>query len=387
MLYYHAGAERETDPPAPQRRLRVQPFYVGDQHGRQRLREVAVGRWHNDVTDRFEAHRARGRWIHGESSVTRAASHVELPPELAGGIGDSEAVRLVLFASDRESRQVLDALDARFPGATKLGIVGSQTPFLNGREYTLLADDQIHDSGVLGFAFAAQRCHLDQRRDIAGPPRVSYSGLEPISGALRIERCKGNVVLELEDGASIHLLVAALRGRRLAGGGAETDSQLFARIMRTRDMGAPCSDSAVPPPETGSMVLRVTGGNPAKGGLALDTLRDLAPGQYIQFLMPALDGHPRSASKSNGSTSADGVEVLFGACGSDGGSGQGSADPRPAGHCWPAGVAFGGATEGGFAYGRPRPHGSPAPEKDDGSVFSGSIECAVPGSTVALELK
>ncbi|KAJ2764074.1 hypothetical protein IWQ56_004622, partial [Coemansia nantahalensis] len=107
VLYHHADGG-----------LRAVPFYVGDQHGRQRLREAAVGRWHNDVTDRFEVHKAQTRWVAGESSVTRAASHVELPPELTASIGDPETVRLVLLASDRESRQVLDALDARFPGAT-----------------------------------------------------------------------------------------------------------------------------------------------------------------------------------------------------------------------------------------------------------------------------
>ncbi|KAJ2778652.1 hypothetical protein H4R18_004466 [Coemansia javaensis] len=340
VLYHHSAAGAAQ--------VRAQPFYVGDQHGRQRLREVAVGRWHNSVTDRFESHRALDHWVCGQSSVTRAPSHVELPPELSAG--DPEAVRLLVFSADRESRQVLDALDARFPRAAKLGIVGSRTPFLNGQEHTMLADAQVHDGGVLGFAFAAQHdC-------VAGPLRVRCGGLEPVTRALRIERCRGNVVLELEDGDSAHSLIAALRRRQRPaddddGGG---DGQLYARIMRTRGEHGPLVDP-------GSAVLRVTGGSPAKGGLALDTLRDLAPGHYIQFLVAVAGCGPAQWPGSA-------PEIRFGACGS---SEQPAPAPEPSGP-GAAALVFGGATEGGFAYGWPQPRGAPAQTGDDGSVFSGS---------------
>ncbi|KAJ1807765.1 hypothetical protein LPJ77_002801 [Coemansia sp. RSA 2523] len=308
------------------------PFYVGDEHGRQRLREVAVGRWHNHVTDRFKQHT---QWTHGPISATRASSHIQLPQELTS-IADPSSVSLILFASDKETRQVLDILDSQFPRAAKLGIVGSQTPFLNGRDYTLLGPN-IHTNGVVGVAFSTHTC----------VPQVAHTGLEAVSNVLRIERCKGNVVLELEQGDAAHLLIAALRKQR---GTERVDSRLFARVTSAQGE---------------SRVFQVTGGNPAKGGIALDTLRDLSPGQNIQFMMQSVSEHSAISTSHN-------PRVCFGVS-----SDHGFTCPEVTTQM------FGGATEGGFSYGMPQPHET---QTDCGSVFTGSTECAVPGSSVTLDL-
>ncbi|KAJ2125810.1 hypothetical protein IW147_000581 [Coemansia sp. RSA 720] len=311
------------------------PFYVGDEHGRQRLREVAVGRWHNHITDRFKQH---AEWTHGPISATRAQSHIQLPHELAN-IADPSSVSLILFASDKETRQVLDKLDSQFPRAAKLGIVGSQTPFLNGRDYTLLGP-HIHTGGVVGVAFSTHVCM----------PRVMHTGLESISDVLKIERCKGNVVLELEQGDATHSLIAALRKQRMDGD-ARVDSRLFARVTSAQ------GDE--------SRVFQVTGGNPAKGGIALDTLRDLSPGQGIQFMMQSESEHRVTGTSHN-------PRVCFGVS-----SEHGFTCPEVTTQM------FGGATEGGFSYGTPQPR---ATQTNCGSVFTGSTECAVPGSSVLLDL-
>lgn len=293
-LLYHTG--------------RGHSFYVGDAHGRQRLREVAVGRWHTEVTDRYN--QMSDSWRPGTSSVTRRpSSNLSLPLELTE-ISDPQKASLVLFVADRDSRQVLDALDAKFPAATKLGIVGAQTPFINGRDFTLVKDTDTYSSGMAGFVFTSQEMSV----------AIDYDGgLEPISQTLRIQRCKGNVVLDIEHADAAHMVIASARGRQ--------DKRLYARISNEGQLQ--------------HRVFRVTGGNPSKGGLAIDTLRDIPAGSYIQFMMAKTPGIGNPAVSFNGS---------------------------------------GIATEHGFVYGAP----SWGNSIDDGSIFTGSTECDVPGSSAAL---
>ncbi|KAJ2157330.1 hypothetical protein GGF46_004584 [Coemansia sp. RSA 552] len=367
ILFHHPEARR-PDGPAPQATLAARPFYIGDSHGRQRLREVAVGRWHNKVTDRFEEHKDSTFWTPGISSVTRAASHLELPAELTS-IDDPESVQLILFVSDKETRQVLDALDERFPDAVKLGIVGSQTPFLNGHDYTLISDTGLHESGVTGLAFVSQGGDRSQGSAV-GTPFLSSTGLEAVGEAMRIERCQGNVILDLEDGSGVHSLIAELRKRGQMEA-PEADDRLFARITPGRDFAS----------EDG-VLLQVTGGNPAKGGLALDTLRDLAPGQYIQFLMGARrpEAAPANIAANAIAPSKHALQIWFGA----GTNCDAHRLQRQVNQGGSAPTVFGGVTEGGFSYGKPSCSSTDA---NDGSVFSGSAECAVPGSTAILLLK
>ncbi|KAJ2808360.1 hypothetical protein H4R20_000909 [Coemansia guatemalensis] len=379
LLYYHP--EIDQRPSSLGCHLEPRPFYIGDEHGRQRLREVAVGRWHNTVTDRFEDFKASTRWHQGLSSVTRATSHLKLPPELSSEIEDPAKVRFVLTASDKESRQTLDALDGYFPHAVKLGIVGSQTPFLNGREYTLINDLGVYDSGMVGFAFIDHGSQLQESDRAIGLPYVTNNGLEAISDVLRIERCKGNVVLELESGDDMHSLIAAIRQRRVDDSSARADGRLFAKVTRFRDASA--ASESRQSSESESVVFQVTGGSPAKGGLALDTLRDLTAGRYIQFFMISRDAIRSINLTDTHSTDASQVEVCF--CASDNMPAKGESYfiPRQSNH----GNIFGGITEGGFSYGKPTACTGASSRKDNGSVLSGSVECAVPGSTVVVKLK
>ncbi|KAJ1815138.1 hypothetical protein LPJ75_002476, partial [Coemansia sp. RSA 2598] len=321
MLYH-----RPEPGSCPEAVLEARPFYIGDMHGRQRLREVAVGRWHNAVTDRFRDHQSLVQWKDGQSSVTQAASHLRLPEELEL-ISDPSAVELVLMAADNDSTQVFDALDSRFPQAIRLAIVGSQTPFFNGREHTLFDGNGLYESGVVGVAFVRRQGAFSARGSRAAEqPQVSYTGLRAISDVLEIRRSKGNVVLEVENGEAAHQLIASIRKQRISeGASGATESRLFAKITSSRDSAS------------GGVVLQVTGGDPTKGGLAIDTTKDIEPGHFIQFMM--LDSLPCSAS----SPESIGRPVLrFGASDYSGiaepAHGDTSVVPR----------VFGGATEGGF---------------------------------------
>ncbi|KAJ1988683.1 hypothetical protein GGI25_006289 [Coemansia spiralis] len=358
-------------------------------HGRQRLREVAVGRWHNKVTDRFKEQGLQSaQWISGTSTVTQATSHLVLPSELANSIDNPLLVEFVLFATDKESRQTLDLLDSHFPQALKIGIVGAQTPFLNGREYTLFSDSQVYDTGMVGFAFSRTEQSKDKRCAHHDSLHVAHNGLEPVSEVLRILRCKGNVILEVENGAAARSLLASVRSRRITRpGSAEESSRLYARIV----------------PEKGSdqsMMCQVTGGDPAKGGLALDTLRDLSAGQYIQFMMTAagtvIESKPdpciaEDAGPNTVVCNHTGVSMQFGAADLLENSTKHHHyrySPITKGNRRLLKPVFGGVTEGGFVYGRQSAEQPTSASKLSSyrSVFSGSVECSVPGSTVTLSL-
>ncbi|KAJ2390951.1 hypothetical protein GGI05_003079 [Coemansia sp. RSA 2603] len=363
-VLYHATDPSSNDSGS----LRAIPFYIGDMHGRQRLREAAVGRWHNSITDRFNDHRSRIRWIDGHSSVTQAASHIQLPPELGDAVANPSSVELILMAADRESRQVADVLDSHFPMAYKLGIVGSQTPFLNGREYTILGDDEVCSSGVIGFVFVRSRgktvpASTDEATNCL---RVRYPNLEAISDTLQIKRSKGNVVLEVENGEAARTLIANIRKRQIDAGSA-FDNRLFARISTNADN----SDSAV---------LQVTGGDPAKGGLAIDTTRDIEQGYFIQFMMATdsrqLDLASRDDFGQMSARSSGEIHIMFGAQDHQNETTQDEPQNQS------VASIFGGVTEGGFVYG-----GGSLHTERTRKLFSGQVlECAVPGSTLEFTL-
>ncbi|KAJ2718678.1 hypothetical protein GGI07_005648 [Coemansia sp. Benny D115] len=385
-MLYHAP-NKSTPHQTGESNIEGRLFHVGDMHGRQRLREIAVGRWHNEMTDRFSKHSSATQWIPGQSSVTRAASQLQLPPELASAAQDASRVKLLVFATDKESRQVLDALDKSFPHAAKLGIVGSQTPFLNGREFTIFNQDKISDSGVVGFAFIDMgKTSADDDCEQHRPPKIVYRHLEPISDVLEIKRCKGNVLLDVENGEAARALISIVRKHRTDTHKAGVDNRLFARISKTKEgVAHECST-------TDSAIFQVTGGDPAKGGLAIDTLRDLSPGHYVQFMMTTRN-QPEHASvlqaihQRGARPSANQIALAFGASDSAGPGVDGGADDLPANLANIASI-FGGASEGGFVYGGSSRTETTlsATQSSDNSVFSGSSECAVPESVALLLL-
>ncbi|KAJ2109809.1 hypothetical protein IW146_006193 [Coemansia sp. RSA 922] len=319
---------------------RAVAFFIGDEHGRQRLRETAVGRWHIPVMD----HCRQASVL--PLSATQATSSVRLPPELAD-ISDPLNVRLLLLASDRETRQTADALAQRFPRASILGLVGAATPFFNARPYTLFGPT-IRNSGCVGLAFS----------DSTMPSlTVAHPGMVAATPVLRIVRAKGNVVLDVEDARAAHTLIAAMRS---SGSG---DNRVYARISRTEE----AAREPLTRPGPMSAVFRVTGGDPAKGGVAVDTLSDIPHDCFIQFLVPSSVPVATPELGSGG-----GPTVLFGVTASTIGDSAFSGQEQQGVHS--------AATEGGFVYAYPDIDSSGT------DLFSRPTECAVPGSIATLSL-
>ncbi|KAJ2745520.1 hypothetical protein GGI20_002124 [Coemansia sp. BCRC 34301] len=311
------------------------PFFVGDEHGRQRLREIAVGRWHTQATDRQAGL---------PQSATQASLSVHLPTELTE-ICNPSSIRLLLLASDRETHQASNALAQRFPRASILGLVGAATPFLNTRPYTLIGSS-VHSSGCVGLAFS----------DHAPSLAVAHPGMAAATPVLRIARAKGNVVLEVEDAVAAHKLIAAMRS------GGSGDYRVYARISLTRE----AASEPLLSPGPMSAVFHITGGDPAKGGVAVDTLSDIPSGSFIQFLVSTAT--PSAAELQLGADNRP--AVVFGVSSDSANTSKNQAQPG----------VLSVATEGGFVYSYP--------DRFTGGreLFSGPTECAVPDSTATLLL-
>ncbi|KAJ2751899.1 hypothetical protein GGI19_004184 [Coemansia pectinata] len=181
---------------------------------------------------------------------------------------------------------------------------------------------------------------------------VAHPGMVTATPVLRIVRAKGNVVLDVEDARAAHALIATMRS---CGSG---DNRVYARISRTEE----AARESLLQPGPMSAVFRVTGGDPAKGGVAVDTLSDIPQDCFIQFLVPA------SVSIATPELSfGGGPTVVFGVTDSNtnGNAQQG---------------VYNVASEGGFVYAYP----DIATSGTD--LFSRPTECAVPGSIATLSL-
>ena len=98
--------------------------------------------------------------------------------------------------------------------------------------------------------------------------RVETFGLIPIGTEFTITKCQGNIVLELESQDSALPLTAT--------------SELI-KSLRKRDQQVPIS--AKLEFNGKSLIVRVLGGDSAKGSLCLDLDADIFPGSKLQFLI------------------------------------------------------------------------------------------------------
>ncbi|KAJ3326488.1 hypothetical protein HDU76_012881 [Blyttiomyces sp. JEL0837] len=190
---------------------------------------------------------------------------VEAVKGLEMGSGD-----LLVGFSDNDPHSIMGILDRKYPLATKIGLLGSMTPFVTGLPQTLFFNDRVLSEGFLGLSITSKK---------PGTPIVSegiqyqYSGLEPLGKPMRITNCRGNVILTFDDVAAAKSVLSAVTG--LPKTIAHEKTELYLEI----DMGI----------FTGKRVYRITSGDPSKGTLAVDTLRDLQVGMSVQLLQKTGD--------------------------------------------------------------------------------------------------
>ncbi|KAK9703386.1 hypothetical protein K7432_010760 [Basidiobolus ranarum] len=240
----------------------IQPFY-DDSSKRKAMKEKSVGRWKRPSEIKKESMETFD-WAKF-TSISSATNSYELPEGLDGAKKIESP--LILMATDKEPDQLLETLDHHFPASIKFGLVGSSTPFSTGRPATLYLNDRVFSSGAVGVAIVDKKANLPK-----AALQLQFPSLKHLGKPMQITRCRGNVILELDEANATQLLLNSLKADQSYNISKEID--MYLKIFSMEDTEG--NESAV--------IHKITSGDPSKGTMSIDTIADLKVGQYVQFL-------------------------------------------------------------------------------------------------------
>ncbi|KAJ8329675.1 hypothetical protein O5D80_002237 [Batrachochytrium dendrobatidis] len=231
-------------------------------------RHRAVGRWPSALGSPL--HSAPNLSILGFESISQ---RVTLDPSsiLPDHLIQQRSIpsNLLLFTDD-EPLDLMQSLNTLYPNATQLGLIGSRTPFLTGRPFTLFMNDQVLSGGAVGVSFSpSNRNKSDTTPSESALSRMEllYKNYTPISSPMVISRCRGNIILELNERNATRELLLKLQE-------SNTSKTLDYKIyVRVKD-----------PQSNAVGIYLLSGGDLAKGTLAVDTVHDLKKGMQIELL-------------------------------------------------------------------------------------------------------
>jgi small ligand-binding sensory domain FIST len=235
----------------------IVPFAIEDSDSRLKIRSISVGRWgRKEEKDRVKLqsdHIDKFGWDNFGSVSTPAQTY-----QLPAGIIDPPS--FVMTVSDNEPDELLQALDHHFPQVPKVGIIGASTPFVTGTPYTLFSSEKMMGSGIVGFASYGKA---------SKEVKVSHTSLEKLGEPVKITRCRGNIILDLDESGATGLLLRLIQG----GPKLSKDEEFYLGVY------PPNEDQTS---ESNVTVSRITSGDPSKGNMAVDTTTDLQVGQVVQ---------------------------------------------------------------------------------------------------------
>ncbi|KAI9333227.1 hypothetical protein BD770DRAFT_402908 [Pilaira anomala] len=296
------------------------PFKIKDSPDRLKIRSISVGRWgRSEETERLKFqsdHIDKVGWK-DFGSVSTPAQAFELPPGL------NEKPSFVFTISDNEPDQLLQSLDHHYPDVPKVGIIGASTPFVTGEPYTLFQGNSIMGAGMVGFASYGKK---------SGIVSLSHEAMEKLGEPVKITRCRGNIILDLDQGGATGLLLKLIQG----GPKLSKDEEFYLAVY------PPNEDETS---EGNVTISRITSGDPGRGNMSVDTTADLQIGQTVQFLKKKDLGFKNVSSDQIGSD-----EIVFGVSGKDY-----TIDAAPVKIPTEASVVsdvFGGVSENGVVVGR-----------------------------------
>ncbi|CAO3699842.1 unnamed protein product [Rhizopus stolonifer] len=237
----------------------IVPFKVEDSKDRLKVRSTSVGRWGRvEETSRLKSqsdHVDKVGWDNF-GSISTPVHPFELPTNLS----KEKQPSFVFMVSDNEPDELLQTLDHHYPNVPKIGIIGASTPFVTGTPYTLFTDSFV-ESGVVGFAsFNPTQSKVS----------VQHASLQKIGEPLKITRCRGNVILDLDQAGATGLLLQLIHKDRKP----TKDEEFYLAVYPTDAEGQ----------QEKMTVSRITSGDPSKGNMSIDTTADLQVGQTVQFL-------------------------------------------------------------------------------------------------------
>ncbi|KAI0353009.1 hypothetical protein OH77DRAFT_1427781 [Trametes cingulata] len=230
-----------------------------------------VGRWHalhKSGTPEPEAPSPGSEGMDWEAALANAYDGSALPAPLQSL--SAESMDSILYFSDNEHEGLSSSL-SHFGSATKLGLIGSSTPFITGRPYTLFHNDSIHSNGAVGICLSSP---------IRPRAYSAFPGLEPITRPMIVTSSEGNLVNALDNANPSRLLLHAIQNHPTVGSRAEqgisSELRLYMGTLKQKQ-GTHELDQ----------LYYIMSGDPSRGSLALDTDTAPAEGSLVQvFLLP-----------------------------------------------------------------------------------------------------
>jgi small ligand-binding sensory domain FIST len=159
----------------------------------------------------------------------------------------------------------------------QIGLIGTSTPFVTGRDITLFTKERIFDSGAIGL-------HIPYSKNRSLPTfSAMHDGVVKIGSPVQITRCRGNVILEMEGQDATEKLLGLLKGSDRISKGTNFYFALLSTDNRVRQhvvlFFRPRQTQLLKEVKS---IHKITSGDPAKGSIAIDTDKDLIPKLYGQ---------------------------------------------------------------------------------------------------------
>ncbi|KAF9410501.1 hypothetical protein BGZ94_001632 [Podila epigama] len=268
--------------------LSCKPFHLsGAESRRKRLKEKSVGKWARSQDIEERSLDTADAW-NAFKSISIGRNQVIVPdavlpsssPTTLSTLSTPTTKQDILMFSDLEVHQFLEALDTSNPKADKVGLIASSTPFITGRPVTMFYNDQLVQDGVIGVSIVKNNATGNDHNSTAPVSTVEYPSMSTLGPAMQITRCRGNIILELDESNATRLLLDRLQATTLT-----KDKEYFLATGEPTVLGLlDRKDESTDIDMTKATVYKITGGDPSKGNMAVDTVHDLRVGQWVQFI-------------------------------------------------------------------------------------------------------
>ncbi|OAD72214.1 hypothetical protein PHYBLDRAFT_147186 [Phycomyces blakesleeanus NRRL 1555(-)] len=123
------------------------------------------------------------------------------------------------------------------------------------------------DAGITGFA------SYSQKKVQADNISVEHVALQTMGKTMKITRCRGNIILDLDQAGATGLLLELIQNKQNAL--ISKDETFYLGIYAPGEVNDDKSKMTV---------CRVTSGDPSRGNMSVDTTIDLQEGQVVQFM-------------------------------------------------------------------------------------------------------
>ncbi|KAJ1307699.1 hypothetical protein OPQ81_001788 [Rhizoctonia solani] len=193
---------------------------------------------------------------------------LELPSDLQR-IRDKSSVSLFFYLSDGKPEGLLDSLYRHFPSASQLGLIGSSTPFVTGRPFTLFKGASIFSDGAVGIAL------LDRNPQ---DTTISFENIQAVSEPMEVTQAQTNLIETLDNGNPVESLMTAMK----TSGAIGKDQDIYIGVIRDFTSNPKVHDSGMRTYDY-SRVYRIAAGGTSRGSLLLDATEGPQVGTRVQF--------------------------------------------------------------------------------------------------------